>query len=149
MAKIFYILGAIPFVLLGGLHLIYSLIDTVRPSKIVPRNAALIGEMKASALRITRETDMWRAWLGFNLSHGLGVMFFGFVYLVSAATNFALLAATPALMVAAPLVAIVYLVLSLKYFFRIPRSARRSAQLALRPGCFSRCSSLAGPKDAS
>ena len=86
----------------------------------MPRNAALIDDMKASTLRITRETDVWRAWLGFNLSHGLGVFFFGFVYLVLAAGNFALLAATPALLVAAPLVAIVYLVLSLKYFFRIP-----------------------------
>lgn len=120
MAKTLYILGAIPFVLLGGLHFIYSLIDTVRPSKIVPRNAALIDEMKASTLRITRETDVWRAWLGFNLSHGLGVFFFGFVYLVLAATNFALLQATTVLLVAAPLVAAVYLVLSLKYFFRIP-----------------------------
>lgn len=136
MAKIFYILGTIPFLLLGGLHLIYSLVDTVRPSKIVPRNAALIGEMKASALRITGETDVWRAWLGFNLSHGLGVAFFGFVYLVLAAQNFALLEAAPALLLAAPLMAIAYLVLSVKYWFRVPAIGSAVGAICFAAGLF-------------
>ncbi len=120
MARWLYILGSIPFLMLGGLHLVYSLMDTVTPRKIVPRDRALIAQMQASALRITKETDVWRAWLGFNLSHGLGVMFFGFVYLALAVQDFALLRAAPALLIAAPLMAIVYLVLSVKYFFRIP-----------------------------
>jgi hypothetical protein len=42
--------------------------------------------MTRSGLRLTRRTDMWRAWVGFNLSHGLGVVVFAlFVFVPVAA----------------------------------------------------------------
>ena len=136
MARYLYILGSIPFLLLGGLHFVYSLMDTVTPRKIVPRDRALIPQMEASALRITAETNVWRAWLGFNLSHGLGVFFFGFVYLALAAQSFALLQAAPALLFAAPVIAIVYLVLSVKYFFRVPAMGSAVGAVCFLAGLF-------------
>jgi hypothetical protein len=136
MARYLYILGSIPFLLLGGLHFVYSLMDTVTPRKIVPRDRALIAQMQASTLRITKETDVWRAWLGFNLSHGLGVFFFGFVYLALATQSFALLQAAPVLLIAAPVIAIVYVVLSVKYFFRVPAMGSAVGAVCFLVGLF-------------
>jgi hypothetical protein len=48
------------------------------------------------------------------------VFFFSFVYAVLAIQNFAALAGLKLLLVAAPNIAITYLVLALKYWFRIP-----------------------------
>lgn len=115
-----FIAGTLPFILLGALHTLYSLLDTIHPRRIVPRDAELIARMQASALRLTKETDMWRAWLGFNLSHGLGAFVFGLVYLIMAIGHFTVLQTAPLLLIIAPAVALAYLVLSIKYWFRIP-----------------------------
>lgn len=120
MAQTYFILGAVPFVILGALHLLYSLFDVVRPRRIVPADPAVIAAMRGSALRITKETDVWRAWLGFNLSHGLGVLFFGAVYLYLAVQHFEGLRAMMPLLLAAPLLAASYLAMALKFWFRIP-----------------------------
>jgi hypothetical protein len=36
--------------------------------------------MSATAPVISRETTMWKAWIGFNASHSLGAILFGLVY---------------------------------------------------------------------
>lgn len=120
MARLLFAIGAAPFLVLGMLHILYSLADTVRPRRIVPRDRELIERMRASPLVLTRETDMWKAWLGFNLSHGLGVALFGALYLFLAAASPGVLAGSPVLRWAAPAVAAVYLGLALRYWFRIP-----------------------------
>ena len=134
MAQTFFVLGALPFVVLGGLHLLYSLLDVARPQRIVPADPAVIDAMGSSALRITKETDVWRAWLGFNLSHGLGVLFFGAAYLYLAAQHFAELRAMTPLVVAAPLMAASYLVMALKFWFRIPALGSALGLLGLLAG---------------
>ena len=121
MERAFFIAGSIPFVVLGLAHIVYSILDASRPARIVPREPALIDSMKAGRLVITRQTTVWRAWIGFNISHGVGVFLFGLVVLSGALFSFeANLSAMPALFLASPFVATIYLVLSLKYWFRIP-----------------------------
>lgn len=61
---------------LGALHLLY----TFRGPKLQPRDAALEARMKEVAPVITRETTMWKAWVGFNASHSFGALLFGAVY---------------------------------------------------------------------
>jgi hypothetical protein len=61
---------------LGLLHLVL----TFRGSKLLPRDGALRAQMANSMLVITRETTVWKAWIGFNASHSLGAMLFGAVY---------------------------------------------------------------------
>ncbi|MCZ6862898.1 MAG: hypothetical protein O7I42_21970 [Alphaproteobacteria bacterium] len=121
MVSAVFIAGSIPFVVLGFAHIAYSISDSTRPARIVPREPELIESMKAGRLVITRQTTVWRAWIGFNISHGMGVFLFGLVVLYAALFGFeANLSAMPALFYASPLVAAVYLILSLKYWFRIP-----------------------------
>ena len=61
---------------LGVLHLIY----TFRGAKLHPRDPDLIARMQTVPMVITRETTMWKAWIGFNASHSYGAILFGAFY---------------------------------------------------------------------
>ena len=61
---------------LGLIHMLY----TFRGTKLQPRDAALIHAMKAGSLVITKETTVWKAWIGFNASHSMAAILFGLVY---------------------------------------------------------------------
>ena len=69
-------LSALVVLTLGTLHLVY----TFRGSKLAPRDPALQARMTEVHPVITRQTTMWRAWVGFNASHSMGAMLFGLVY---------------------------------------------------------------------
>ncbi len=62
--------------LLGLAHLIF----TFWGPKLLPRDAALKDAMDGVTLFITRQTTVWRAWIGFNASHSMGLLFFGLTY---------------------------------------------------------------------
>lgn len=64
------------FLLLGSVHLLY----TFRGGKLHPRDAELMARMREVSPNLTRETTMWKAWIGFNASHSCGAMLFGLVY---------------------------------------------------------------------
>jgi len=61
---------------LGCAHLVL----TYRGPKLRPRDPAVAEAMAGSAPVITRQTDIWRMWIGFNASHSMGAMLFGLVY---------------------------------------------------------------------
>jgi len=120
LTKYLYIAGCIPFLILGLLHTAYTIADTYNPKRLIPYKSGVMGLMKASTLALTKETDMWRAWVGFNISHGVGLLFFAITLLYFAALHSAFLQGSVFLLTVAPLVALVYLLLSRKYWFRIP-----------------------------
>jgi hypothetical protein len=62
--------------LLGLIHLLY----TFHGPKLHPRDAALETRMKEVSPVLTRETTMWKAWVGFNASHSYGAILFGLLY---------------------------------------------------------------------
>lgn len=118
--KSFFIAGAMPFIILGALHIIYTLIDIRIPSRFAPYKDEVRLSMLSSTLMVTRQTNMWRAWLGLNISHGLGALFFGLTYLSIAEFDFELLARVPPLLYLAPFMALCYVILSIKYWFNVP-----------------------------
>jgi succinate dehydrogenase hydrophobic anchor subunit len=61
---------------LGVLHLVYTFWDP----RLTPRDPALKVRMSEVSPVISKETTMWRTWVGFNASHGMGAMLFGLVY---------------------------------------------------------------------
>jgi hypothetical protein len=62
--------------LLGILHLVY----TFRGEKLHPRDADLMTNMDRVSPVISRETSMWRVWMGLNATHSFGLILFGLVY---------------------------------------------------------------------
>src|SRR5258708_671918 len=126
---ILLILGGTVFGVLGGLHAIYMLLDLRNPRRLVPVDPSVAHAMANSALRLSGGgTDMWRAWIGFNFSHSLGVLLLAAV---------AIWAGTRMRMVpvgiagALTLVGCVYLALALRYWFRAP-----AIGVAIGTGCF-------------
>src|SRR4029077_1719406 len=62
--------------LLGALHLSY----TFSGRKLHPRDAELRARLDQVSPVITRQTTMWKAWIGVNASHSYGALLFGAVY---------------------------------------------------------------------
>jgi hypothetical protein len=127
--NILLILGGAVFGVLGALHAIYTLLDLRNPRWLVPVDPSVAHAMANSAVRLSRGgTDMWRAWIGFNFSHSLGVLLFAALAVwAGLRINTLPVAIMPALI----LIGSVYLVLALRYWFRIP-----AIGVAIGIGCF-------------
>jgi hypothetical protein len=102
--------------LLGLIHLLY----TFRGSKLHPRDSALEARMKEVSPVITRQTTMWRAWVGFNASHSYGAILFGLVYGYLAVAQGSLLFQSPFLLLVGLLLLVGYTVLGKVYWFSVP-----------------------------
>ena len=63
---------------------------------------------------------MWRAWVGFNLSHSLGLVLFGGVIVLVGRTSASFGYNAGVFLPLAIVVAIAYLILSMAYWFRTP-----------------------------
>jgi len=122
--------GGVPFLILGIAHGIYSLHDARVPRRIVPRDAGLIDAMKASTLRLTKETTVWRAWIGFNLSHSLGLIVFGLLAVYLAVWHPSALQDMAALRFGALIVALAYVALARAYWFTTPLMGSAAGALA-------------------
>jgi hypothetical protein len=69
-AKNLMVLSASIILTLGVVHLVY----TFWGPKLMPRDPALQISMSQISPVITKETTMWRAWVGFNASHSVGLI---------------------------------------------------------------------------
>ena len=106
------------FGVLGGLHAIYTVLDLRNPRRLVPVDPSVAQAMANSALRLPRGgTDMWRAWIGFNLSHSLGLLLFA---ALAAWAGFRVNTLPVGMMPVLSLIGCIYLVLAMRYWFRIP-----------------------------
>ena len=116
-----FIAGAVPFLILGLAHIVHTLRDIRRPGSLAPRSADVLEGMRTDTLMLTRATTVWRAWIGFNLSHGLGVVLFSGLVLYAAILHFeAVRNHAPELLIGAPVIGLVYLLLALRYWFNVP-----------------------------
>ena len=75
-SKYFIAFASVVMAALGSIHLLYTFWGT----RLFPRDPAVQAAMNATSLRLTAETTMWKAWLGFNASHSICAIFFGLVY---------------------------------------------------------------------
>jgi hypothetical protein len=108
--------SAAVFGLLGTLHLFY----TFRGPAFFPRDRALKAAMETTSPLITKETTMWRCWIGFNASHSLGPMFFGMVYGYLALEHSEMLFGSHFLLALGLLMLVAFALLARAYWFRIP-----------------------------
>jgi hypothetical protein len=107
--------AAIPL-LLGLAHLLF----TFHGPKLLPRDRALQARMQEVSPVITRQTTMWKAWIGFSASHSYGLIMFGAVYGYLALAHAELLFRSWFLLTLGLLVLLGYVFLAKMYFFRTP-----------------------------
>lgn len=120
MAQILVILGASIFLILGILHGVLTLQDLRDPRTFTPPDPALRAAMQESSIAIDPHTNLWKAWLGFNLSHSLGLVMFGGTFLTIGLFYFSAFAQILWLQICALFISAAYLLMSLKFWFYKP-----------------------------
>jgi hypothetical protein len=108
--------SAAVILLLGLIHLLY----TFRGKKLHPRDAQLEERMREAFPVISRETTMWKAWVGFNASHSFGAILFGVVYGYLSFAHDAFLFRAPFLLVVGLFLLLGYVFLGKRYWFSVP-----------------------------
>lgn len=108
--------GAVIALVLGLIHLLY----TYRGNKLHPRDDALKARMNEVSPVLTRETTMWRCWIGFNASHSLGVIFFGLLYTYLPLAHPRMFFESRFLVIAGLVFLASYVGLARRYWFSIP-----------------------------
>ena len=115
-ARILMVLSASVIFTLGVVHLVY----TFGGQELMPRDPALQISMSQISPVITKETTMWRAWVGFNASHSMGLILFGLVFGFLALAHGQLLFRSPFLLLVGLAVLGGFVVLCKVYFFSAP-----------------------------
>jgi hypothetical protein len=127
MARILIALGAAIIFALGVVHLVY----TFRGPKLTPRDPALRAGMERVSPVITRQTTMWRAWVGFNASHSMGAILFGLIYGFLAIAHARLLLQSAFLLLVGLAMLGGLLALGKVYWFKVPFTG-----IAIALACF-------------
>ena len=115
-ARILMVLSASIVLTFGVLHLVY----TFWGRKLTPRDHALQVGMRQISPVLTKETTMWRAWVGFNASHSMGLILFGVVFGYLAVAHSQMLFRSPFLLIVGLAMLGGFVVLSKLYFFSVP-----------------------------
>ena len=115
-AKILMVLSTSIVFMLGVVHLVY----TFWGPTLTPRDPALQISMSQIAPVITKETTMWRCWVGFNATHSMGLILFGLVFGFLALAHGQLLFQSPFLLVVGLAMLGGIVVLCKVYFFSAP-----------------------------
>ncbi len=113
--------------MLGTLHLYYTFVGT----KLTPRDHALQIRMGEVSPVITKETTMWRCWIGFNASHSMSSILFGLVYGFLALAHPALLFSSAYLLAVGFLTLTGFFVLGKLYWFSVAFTG-----ICISLGCF-------------
>lgn len=127
-AQTWFIAGTIPFMLAGAVHGLATLLDTVRPTFFAPVERSVMPALEGTGIRFREmfpggraaTPSMWTAWLGFNISHGLGLFTFGLLCLLIGAYDFDLVEDIDAFRPLTIAVSAAYIALSLRFWFYVP-----------------------------
>jgi hypothetical protein len=123
MPRVFLFSGALIFLALGTYHGILTLRDLSVPRAFTPTDEKVRRAMQESRLALSQSINLWDAWLGFNLSHSLGLILFGGSLVTIAWLHFPVFVRNPSIQVAALVVAAAYFVLSVRFWFSVPAFA--------------------------
>jgi hypothetical protein len=115
-ARILMVLSASIVLTLGIIHLVY----TFWGPNLTPRDPTLQVSMSQTSPVITKETTMWRCWVGFNASHSMALILFGLVFGFLALAHDELLFHSPFLLVVGLAFLVGFVVLCKVYFFTVP-----------------------------
>ncbi len=76
ISRILIAAGAAIILFFGSVHLAYTFFT----DQLTPVEGQTEAAMKHVVPRISSGTTMWKAWVGFNASHSMGLMLFGLIY---------------------------------------------------------------------
>jgi hypothetical protein len=123
-AQTWFIAGAIPLMIAGGGHAVATVLDLARPTFFTPIGDSVRAGMESTGMRFralfpgdAATPSIWRFWLGFNLSHGLGGFAFGLICLLIGTHDFDLVGQIGGLRALTIAIPAAYLAISLVFWF--------------------------------
>ena len=126
-ARVLMVVSATIVFTIGVVHFVY----TFWGPRLTPRDSALQISMSQISPVITKETTMWRCWVGFNISHRMGLTWFGLVFGFLAVAHSRLLFQSPFLLVIGLAMLGGFVVLCKIYLFNVPFAA-----ISISLGCY-------------
>lgn len=115
--------GGVVFVGMGVVHGVVSVIDVLRPTQFAPVDDSVRLAMKSTSVRFLKaRASMWDAWLGFNISHSLGMFIFG-ATVVWLGLNLKDVNVSSAALAMPAVIGLIYFVLSVRFWFWAPAVA--------------------------
>jgi hypothetical protein len=120
LSRYLFLAGAVPFVVLGVVHALFTPLSPDRPRPLSPADPQLTERMSRTPLRLTRRADMWKCWVGFNLSHSVGLLVLGIMVVLVGRNETVFRHEGPIFAPVALVGATLYVVLGLRYWFRTP-----------------------------
>ncbi len=115
-AKIFIFIASSIFLILGTIHLVYTFFT----NKFLARDVETNKKMNATSPILTKETTVWKAWIGFNASHSIGAMFIGLINIILVCQHFEVYQNSFNILLLDICAGIFYLFLAKRYWFKIP-----------------------------
>lgn len=125
-AQGFFIAGTVVAMAAGGLHVVYALVDTVRPTYFAPVDEAVEPAMEETTIRLTSSVpvgqtpSMWSVWLGIHIGFGMGLFTFGLLCLLVAIHDFTLVESIAAIRPVTIGFSALFLAVALRFFFYGP-----------------------------
>ncbi len=116
IAKYLWEIGSIIMAVMGSIHLH----DTFFTNEFSSRNEKMVEEMKTSFPIFTKETTMWKAWIGFNAGFSNGAIFIGIINFYLAVQYFTVLQSDHFFFLFNILTIGFYVWIAKKYWFKIP-----------------------------
>ncbi|MEM0955846.1 MAG: hypothetical protein AAGI24_17025 [Pseudomonadota bacterium] len=116
MDQILFLIGSVVFGILGVLHLVF----TIFTNKFDAYDSSVTEAMKESSIVLSKDVNLWKAWIGFNVSHSLGAILLAAVYVPLAFDHLSLLRNSLWFSTLPLLFSVSYLVLAKKYWFKLP-----------------------------
>jgi len=124
-------LGGFIFVIMGVVHGLLAAVDVFRPTQFTPKDDAVRLAMKSTNVRfLSARANVWEAWLGFNISHGLGMLVFG-AAVIWLGLNLEHFEVTSAALLLPVVIGLIYLLLSVRFWFYAP-----AVSFAIATACF-------------
>ncbi len=120
MIQLLIIAGSGIFLFLGTLHGLLTFRDFGNPRAFTPKDAGLRTAMQQATVALHPKINLWKAWMGFNLSHSLGIVMFGAAFLYLGIFYSPLFSQSLLLQTCSIAISAAYLALSLKFWFSKP-----------------------------
>jgi hypothetical protein len=116
MVQTLLIIGASVLGILGVVHIIYTFFT----DKFSVYDLSVLNGMKSTSPRISKDTTVWDAWVGFNASHSLGLILFAVVYIPLTVNHIDLVKGSIWFSSIPVVFTVSYLFLAYRYWFKIP-----------------------------
>jgi hypothetical protein len=120
LSRYLFLAGALPFLFLGSLHAWYTPRTPEERNGLSPADPDVAEAMTRTHPVLTRRINLWQGWVGFNLSHSLGVVMLGALVVIAGRNPAAFSANAAAFVPFAMVLAAAYLAIGIRYFFRVP-----------------------------